>query len=668
MHKPAPPCDAALATRAVDTIKFLAIDGIEAANSGHPGLPMGAADYAFILWSRYLKYDPRDPHWPDRDRFILSAGHGSMLLYALLHLAGYDLPMDELRRFRQWDSKTPGHPEAHLTPGVECTTGPLGQGFANGVGMALAAKMAEARYPGLYDHRIWGIVSDGDIMEGVAAEAASLAGHLGLGNLTYIYDDNKITLDGRLSESMSEDVAKRFEAYGWRTLHIDGHDHAQIAAAFDEAIRETERPMLILARTVIGHGAATKFDTHKVHGEPLGKEETRATKEKRGWPVDQPFWVPDEVRALWAERAKQLGEVHAEWREKERAWLEANPERAKDYLATRERRVPPAAELAAELAKAAPTKGDATRGLAGAVMQRAAQLVPSLVGGDADLGGSTKTPIKDSGKVLRGQYEGRNLRFGIREHAMGAMANGMALYGHFIPFTATFLTFSDYMRPSIRLAALTHTQVVHVFTHDSILLGEDGPTHQAVEHVAALRLIPNVDVWRPSDAHECAAAWAAALERKDGPTELILSRQKVADPPAPSNVNDALRGGYVVVREQGGAPEVIFLATGSEVGVAVEAARLLAADGRRVRVVSLPCLEVFARQDAAWRESVLPSTGVRVSIEAGRTDCWRGWVGPNGLAIGVDTFGASAPYQVLAEKYGLTPAQVADRVRAHLSR
>jgi len=668
MHKPAPPCDAALATRAVDTIKFLAIDGIEAANSGHPGLPMGAADYAFILWSRYLKFDPRDPHWPDRDRFILSAGHGSMLLYSLLHLAGYDLSIDELRRFRQWGSKTPGHPEAHLTPGVECTTGPLGQGFANGVGMALAAKMAEARYPGLYDHRIWGIVSDGDIMEGVAAEAASLAGHLGLGNLTYVYDDNKITLDGRLSESMSEDVAKRFEAYGWRTLHIDGHDHAQIAAAFDEAIRETERPMLILARTVIGHGAATKFDTHKVHGEPLGKDETRATKEKRGWPVDQPFWVPDEVRALWAARAKELGELHAEWREKERAWLEANPEKAKDYLATSEKRVPPSAELAAELAKAAPTKGDATRGLAGVVMQRAAQLVPSLVGGDADLGGSTKTPIKESGKVERGHYDGRNLRFGIREHAMGAMANGMALYGHWIPFTATFLTFSDYMRPSIRLAALTNTQVVHVFTHDSIFLGEDGPTHQAVEHVAALRLIPNVDVWRPSDAHECAAAWATALERKDGPTELILSRQKVADPPTPSKVDEALRGGYVVVREQGGAPDVVFMATGSEVGVAVEAAKLLAADGKRVRVVSMPCLEVFSRQDAAWRDSVLPATGVRVSIEAGRTDGWRGWVGFNGLAIGVDTFGASAPYQVLAEKYGLTPAQVADRVRAHLSR
>jgi transketolase len=663
--KPAPAAPVDLTQLAVNTIKFLSIDAIEKANSGHPGLPMGAADYAFILWSRYLKFDPRDPHWPDRDRFVLSAGHGSMLLYSLLHLSGYDLPLDELKQFRQWGSKTPGHPEAHLTPGVECTTGPLGQGFANGVGMALAAKMAQARFPGLFDHRIWGIVSDGDMMEGISHEAASLAGHLGLGNLTYLYDDNKITLDGDLDEVMDEDVGKRFEAYGWRTKHIDGHDHAQIAAALDEAIAETERPFLILCRTHIGHGAPHKHDTHKVHGEPLGKEETEATKRAAGWPLDKPFYIPDEVRALWKRRAEELGRVHEEWRAHDRAWQAAHPAEAKLYAAMRDKSVPQ--DLLAQLAAAAPKQTDATRSLAGTIMQRAAELVPSLVGGDADLGGSTKTPIKGSPKVTRGKFEGRNLRFGIREHAMGAMANGISLYGLFVPFTATFLTFSDYMRPAIRLAALTETQVAHVFTHDSVFLGEDGPTHQAVEHVAALRLIPNVDVWRPADAEECAAAWAAALERRNGPTELILSRQKVAEPPPGTRASEAARGGYVILREESGAPDLIFLATGSEVGVAVEAARELTKAGRRARVVSLPCLEVFNRQDAKYRDDVLPKAGRRVSIEAGRTDGWRAWVGADGLTIGVDRFGASAPYQVIAEKLGLDSPRVVARVKAWLA-
>jgi transketolase len=651
---------------AINTIKFLSIDAIEAANSGHPGLPMGAADYAFLLWSRYLKYDPRDPAWPDRDRFVLSAGHGSMLLYSLLHLAGYDLPLDELKHFRQWGSKTPGHPEAHLTPGVEVTTGPLGQGFANGVGLALAAKMTQARFPGLFNHRIWGIVSDGDLMEGISHEAASLAGHLGLGNLTYIYDDNKITLDGNLDESMSEDVGKRFDAYGWRTLHIDGHDHAQITAALDAAVAETERPFLILARTHIGNGAPHKHDTHKVHGEPLGKEEAEATKKALGWPLDKPFWIPEEVRALWKRRAEELGKTHEQWRAHERDWLAKNADKAALYKSLSTRATPP--DLLKQLADAAPKQTDATRSLAGAVMQKAAALVPSLVGGDADLGGSTKTPIKDSAKVSRGHFEGKNLRFGIREHAMGAIANGMALYGDFIPFTATFLTFSDYMRPAIRLAALTGTQVVHVFTHDSIFLGEDGPTHQSIEHVAALRLIPHVDVWRPSDAVECAAAWACALERKDGPSEIILSRQKVAEPPTAVKAEDAARGGYVLVKESGGAPDLVIMATGSEVGVAVEAGKLLAGDGKKVRVVSLPCLEVFERQDAAYRSQVLPPKGRRVSIEAGRTSGWLGWVGTDGLAIGVDKFGASAPAKILAEKYGLTGPQIADRIRELLKR
>lgn len=665
MWKPAPAAPTDLARLAVNTIKFLSIDAVEKAKSGHPGMPMGAADYAFILFSRYLKHDPADPKWPDRDRFVLSAGHGSMLLYSLLHLSGYPLSLDELKNFRQWESLTPGHPEAHITPGVECTTGPLGQGFANAVGMALAAKLVSERFPGLFSHRIWGICGDGDIQEGISHEAASLAGHLGLGNLILIYDDNKITLDGPLSESMSEDVAKRFEAYGWHTISIDGHNHEQIARAYDQALEETKRPVLILARTHIGHGAPNKHDTHKVHGEPLGPAETEATKKALGWPLDKPFYIPEEVQAFWQKRAKELGEVHAAWEKKKEEFLAKDPEAAKLYRQLIERASP--ADLLKELAQAAPKDPDATRSLAGAVLQRAAALVPSLVGGDADLSGSTKTLIKDSPKVLPGEFAGKNLRFGIREHAMGAMANGMALYGMFIPFTATFLTFSDYMRPAIRLAALTRLQVVHVFTHDSILLGEDGPTHQPVEHISSLRLIPHVDVWRPADATECAAAWASALQRKDGPTELILSRQKVPLlSPSPSP-EDAARGGYVLLKEEGGPAEVIFLATGSEVGLALEAARLLSQEGRRVRVVSLPCVEVFSRQDEAYQASVLPETGRRVSIEMGSTLFWRAWVGKDGLTLGVDDFGFSAPASVLAEKLGFTPAAVAERVRRWLA-
>jgi transketolase len=662
LFKPAPACQPDLAKKAVDTIKFLSIDAIEKANSGHPGLPMGAADYAFVLWSRFLKFDPTDPHWLDRDRFVLSAGHGSMLLYSLLHLSGYDLPLAELQQFRQWGSKTPGHPEAHLTPGVEVTTGPLGQGLANGVGLAIAARMAEARFPGLLDHRIWGIVSDGDMMEGVASEAASIAGHLRLSNLTYLYDANNITLDGKLDETMDEDVGARFAAYGWKVRSINGHDHAAIADALTEARAETERPRLIICHTHIGNGAPNKHDTHKVHGEPLGKEEAEATKKLQGWPLDKPFFIPDEVRALWQARKAELGQARAAWLDKEKSWLAANPDKADAYQAWKTRRVP--ANLLEELVKAAPEKTDATRSLAGTVLQRAAALVPSLVGGDADLSGSTKTLLKDSPKIAAGEFAGRNLRFGIREHAMGSLANGISLYGGFIPFTATFLTFSDYMRPPIRLAALSQNNIINVFTHDSIFLGEDGPTHQSVEHVAALRLIPNVDVWRPANAVECAAAWAAAIQRSDGPSEIILSRQKVAEPPAKVDPKEAVRGGYVALRESGGAPEIVILATGAEVGVAVEAAQALGKDGRRVRVVSMPCLEVFARQDEAYRKSVLPDGARRASVEAGRTDGWWRWVGERGLPIGVDTFGASAPAPVLAEKYGLTGPQIADKIRA----
>ncbi len=670
MFNPAPPVPHDLSELAVKTLKFLAIDGVEKANSGHPGLPMGAADFAFELWARYLKYDPKDPKWLDRDRFILSAGHGSMLLYSLLHLAGYDLPLDELKNFRQWGSRTPGHPESHMTVGVEVTTGPLGQGLANAVGMALAARLANARLPGLFEHRIWALVSDGDLMEGISHEASSLAGHLGLGNLCFLYDDNKITLDGTLAESMDEDVAKRYEAYGFRTKHVDGHDHAQIAAALDEVVAESPndapKPWIILCRTHIGNGAPHKHDTNKVHGEPLGKEEMAATRAALMWP-DETFLIPDEVKAFWAARAESNGRVHDEWRAKEKAWLAANPGTAQLYGDLKDRTIP--VDLAAQMAAAVPAKADATRSTAGVVEQRAAALIPSFLGGDADLGGSTKTPISGSGKVERNEFGGRNLRFGIREHAMGAMANGISAYGLFIPFTATFLTFSDYMRPPIRLAALSEIPVIHVFTHDSIFLGEDGPTHQSVEHVSALRLIPNVDVWRPADGFEGAAAWTSGITRKNGPSEIILCRQKVAELPkigsAEETVNAALRGGYVVSPEStSGTVEIIIIATGSEVGPAVEAQTILVAQGHAVRVVSMPCLEVFERQDGAWREAVLPRRARRVSVEAGRTSLWKGVVGLDGLVIGVDRFGASAPAPVLAEKYGLTGPQIAASIAA----
>ena len=661
---PAPAASPELARLCVNTLKFLAVDAIEAANSGHPGLPLGAADLAYVLWSRFLRHDPADPHWPDRDRFLLSPGHGSMLLYGLLHLSGYDLSLDELKRFRQWGSKTPGHPEVHLTPGVEVTTGPLGQGFANGVGMALAAKMAAARFPGLFAHRVWALVSDGDVMEGVAYEAASLAGHLKLGNLIYVYDDNRITLDGGIDEAFSEDVVTRFESAGWRAERVDGHDHDALAAAYARAIAQDEKPTLILARTIIGHGAPTKSNSHKVHGEPLGKSETAATRKALGW-GDETFVVPDEVRAHFAARAAEGASVRAAWRTHEARWLDAHPEHVDTYRAMRDRVAPQ--DLLQQLLAAVPAAMDATRGLASVLEQRVAAVMPSLVGGDADLGGSTKTPIKDSPKVRAGEFIGRNLRFGIREHAMGSLANGMALYGMFVPFTATFLTFSDYMRPAIRLAALSQLPVVHVFTHDSVFLGEDGPTHQSIEHVSALRLIPNVHVWRPADGVECAAAWASAATRRNGPTELILTRQKVDALPESEGRGDlAAKGAYVLVREEGGAPTVVILATGSEVGLAVGAAKALTAEGERVRVVSVPCMEVFFAQPRAYRDEVLPAGARRVSVEAGRTVLWRGWVGLDGLALGVDHFGASAPAPVLAEKYGLTVPAVTTRVRAFL--
>ncbi len=657
---------------AINTIKTLAIDAVEQAKSGHPGMPMGAADYAFHLWTRHLRFDPADPKWPDRDRFVLSAGHGSMLLYALLHLSGFALPLEEIRRFRQWESMTPGHPEFGHAPGVETTTGPLGQGAGNSVGMAIAARMLAERFNtpehAIVGHRVWAIVSDGDLMEGVASEASSLAGHLGLGNLTFIYDDNHITIEGDTALAFSERVGRRYEAYGWRVWSIDGHDHGQIVETLDAASRETERPGLIVARTHIAHGSPGKHDTADAHGSPLGPEEALATKKNLGWPAEATFHVPDEVRALFAERAAEGRRAHDAWRRTFEAWSRANPERRALWDRYRAREVP--ADIFDRLLGSlpSPAKAEATRSLSGRVIQKAAELVPSLCGGSADLEPSTKTYIKGSDPIAPGRFGGRNFHFGVREHGMGAILNGLALHGGPIPFGATFLIFSDYMRPPIRLAALMRRQVIYVFTHDSVLLGEDGPTHQPIEQLPGLRGVPNLLVVRPADGPETAMAWAVALKRRDGPTALILSRQSVPPLERPAGFDPAtmLRGGYVLAppsdgKDPGGSP-LVLIATGSEVAPVVEAAAALAQRGVRSRVVSMPCPDLFLEQDRGYREAVLPRGARAVVVEAARMHGWERVAGSDALLIGLDRFGASAPYKVLLEKFGFTGPQIADRV------
>jgi transketolase len=656
---------AALDRLAINTIRFLAVDAVEKAKSGHPGLPMGMADAAFVLWTRFLRYQPADPHWADRDRFVLSAGHGSMLLYAMLHLAGYDLPMEELMRFRQIGSKTPGHPEYGLAPGIETTTGPLGQGFGNGVGMAVAAKMLAARFNGdgfaPVTHRVFGIVSDGDLMEGVASEAASLAGHWGLGNLVYLYDDNHITIEGNTELAFSEDVGRRFEAYGWHVVRVDPYDHAALATALEAAVAETERPSLLIARSHIGYGAPKKQDTAHAHGEPLGAEEAAAAKRALGWPESPTFLVPPEVRALFAERAAALKPGYDSWQQGLKAWSARHPELGELWRAHRERRVP--ADVIERLLAKAPTGAAATRAHGSAVIQEAAALVPSLVGGSADLEPSTKTAIKGTSGIQRGRFDGRLFHFGIREHGMGSILNGLALHGGFVPYGASFLVFTDYARPAIRLSALMRLQVIWVFTHDSVFLGEDGPTHEPIEHLAALRAIPNLLVIRPADGPETAGAWGLALERRDGPTLLALTRQNLPalEHERPLAADDLRRGGYVL-RESRAADALTLMATGSEVWLAVEAAKRLSASGIEARVVSLPAPQRFLEQDRAWRDTVLPPRSRRVSIEAGITDYWQRLVGPDGLAIGIDRFGESAPYAQIQEFFGFTPEKVAERV------
>ena len=663
---------------AVQTIKFLSADAVERARSGHPGAPMGAADAAYTLWARHLRFDPDDPAWVNRDRFVLSAGHAPMLLYSLLHLFECGVTLDDLRAFRQWESRTPGHPESGHTPGVEATTGPLGQGFANGVGMALGQRLIQARYPtlgALLDHRVFALVSDGDLMEGVSAEAAALAGHWKLGNLVYLYDDNRISIEGPTALAWSEDVARRFEAYGWGTARMDGHDREAVDAALAAAVADAERPSLILARTVIGKGAPTKEGTAKTHGEPLGADELRRAKEAAGWPLDPPFLVPDDVRAHAARLAASKRAGAAAWRERFEAARRAAPDEAARWDAQWARALPD--DLEARLAAAGASGATlATRAWSGTMIQVAAAAVPSLIGGSADLAPSNVTDVKGGGDVapegLRPgapiAFEGRTLHFGVREHGMGSIANGLALYGAWIPYGGTFLVFSDYMRPAVRLAALTGLRSVYVFTHDSIFLGEDGPTHQPVEQLAALRLIPNLEVWRPADGPETAAAWGAALRRATGPTALVLTRQSL--PPLErgegADGSAILRGGYVVAEADGRKAHVVIAATGSEVALALAARALLAERGVPCRVVSIPCLERFGAQPESYRHAVLPPGARTVVVEAARTDLWAATAGSDALRLGVSRFGASAPAPILAEKFGFTPDAVADRITAWL--
>lgn len=653
----------------VNTLKTLAIDAIQKANSGHPGMPMGMADAAAVLWADFLVTDPSEPGFLDRDRFVLSGGHGSMLLYGLLHLSGHALALDELKRFRQLGSLTPGHPESHLTPGVETTTGPLGQGIANAVGMAMAETHLAARYnrPGFHviDHWTYALCGDGDLEEGISHEVGSLAGHLGLGKLVLLYDDNSITIEGPTSLAFSEDIPARFGSYGWHVQRCDGHDRDAVHAAIAAARADTTRPSLICCKTHIGNGSPNKHDSEKAHGSPLGVDEVRLTKENIGWPPDAQFLVPDDaVAALDGLRARGvLKRTHHD--ERMSRYAEAHPELAAELRSVL------AGDLPDGLEAALPDLGDkpiATRSSSGKVINALAAKLPALWGGSADLAESTKTLVDGAGSFSREDRTGRNLHYGIREHGMAGIMNGMALHGGVIPYGATFLTFTDYMRGSMRLAALMRQRVIYVLTHDSIFLGEDGPTHQSVEHAMALRTIPGMHVMRPADARETAAAWLAALRRSDGPTCLLLTRQNLPGLPGTRDaVAGVERGGYVV-RDCDGPPALILLATGSEVHLCTAAAETLAADGVAVRVVSLPCFERFAEQPVEYRDAVLPPNCLaRLSVEAGRTFGWQGLVGPLGESVGVDRFGESAPAEVLAEIFGLTAVQVADRARALLA-
>ena len=659
----------------VNTIRFLAADGVEQANSGHPGMPMGMADAAYVLWTQFLKHNPTNPSWWDRDRFVLSAGHGSMLLYSMLHLTGYDLPLEELKRFRQWESMTPGHPEYGCAPGVETTTGPLGQGFATGVGMALATRLLATRYnqPGpkdtlapIVDHYTYAIVSDGDLMEGISSEAASWAGYLGLGEIIYLYDDNHISIEGSTDLAFTEDVAARFQAYNWFVQKVDGLDRAAIADAIRAAQAETDRPSLICVRSHIGYGAPTKQDTAEAHGAPLGAEELDAAKEALGWPTEPRFYVPEEALAAFRAAIPTGQQAEADWNARFAAYAAAYPDLAAEFEGRMKGELPAGwdADLPAFTDTSKPL---ATRRASGQVINALAPKVPALIGGSADLAPSTSTLVKGEKDIGPGSFDGRNLHFGVREHAMGAALNGMALHGGFIPYGATFMVFSDYVRPAVRLSALMKAHVIYVFTHDSIGLGEDGPTHQPIEHLAALRSIPGLTVLRPADATETVEAWKVALQR-DGPVAMALTRQHIdiLDRGELAPASEVAKGAYVLA-DAPGTPDVILIASGSEMQVALAAAQILAQEGIQARVVSMPSWELFEEQPQAYRDAVLPpEITARLAIEAGARLGWDRYVGLQGDVVSIDRFGASAPYKILWEKFGFTGPAVAERAKALL--
>ncbi len=655
----------------VNTLRGLSMDAVQQANSGHPGMPMGIADVAYVLWTSYLKHNPADPAWPDRDRFVLSAGHGSALLYSLLHLTGYDVSLDDLKQFRQLESTTPGHPEYGLTAGVETTTGPLGQGIGNAVGMALAERHLAGHFNRpdfpVVDHYTYTIVSDGDMMVGISHEVASLAGHLKLGKLIALYDSNQVCIDGSTDLTLSDDVGQRFASYGWHVQEIDGHDRAAVAQAIEAAQADTTRPSLITCNTRIGFGSPNKGGTASCHGAPLGADEVRLTKQALGWPEEPKFYVPNEVATAMRQVIEPGQQQQQRWEELMQHYRKTYPELARRWDSMWSKELPE--NLDDLMPVFGPNeKGVATRSASGKTLNALAETIPSLLGGSADLSTSNNTVMTCSGALQHHSCTNRNIHYGVREHGMGTMMNGMALHGGLLPYGGTFLIFSDYMRPSVRMAALMGLQTIYIYTHDSIGVGEDGPTHQPVEQLSSLRLIPNLFVVRPADANEAVMAWKIALERRDGPTALILTRQTVPvlaprknhpvyGPLAPAE--DVLRGGYILSSPEN--PDVILLASGSEVALTLEAARLLAEQGIAARVVSMPCWELFDQQDRAYREQVLPRhITARVAVEAGVTACWSRYIGMDGRVVGLDSFGASGPYKEVFKHFGFTAERVAE--------
>ncbi|MBV9134137.1 MAG: transketolase [Chloroflexi bacterium] len=673
---------------AINTIRTLSIDAVQKANSGHPGLPLDAAPMAYVLWTRFLRHNPRNPKWPDRDRFVLSAGHGSMLLYSLLYLTGYDLSLDEIKNFRQWGSKTPGHPEYRLTPGVELTTGPLGQGFANGVGLAIAEAHLAATYnqagQSVVNHRTFGIVSDGDLMEGVSYEAASIAGHLRLGKLVYLYDANQVTLAGSTGLIFTEDVGKRFDAMQWHVQHVeDGNDLDALQRAMQAGVDEADRPSLIIVHTTLGYGSPHKAGTFQAHGSPLGADEVTATKQNLGWPSTDAFYVPDEALKHFRTAVEKGAQLEHEWQQRFEAYKRAQPDLAAQFTRTHAGELPSGWDSDLPTFRAEDVKGGqmATRSAGAGVINAVAKALPELIGGSADLNPSTDTSLKDAGNFespanlaedrqgsigSEWSYAGRNMFYGVREHAMGSITNGITYHGGLRAFSATFLVFSDYMRPPLRLAALSELPSIFVYTHDSIGLGEDGPTHQPIEHIPSLRAIPHMVVFRPADANEVTEGWRVAMDRREGPTILIFSRQAlpIFDRSVCGAASGARKGAYVLRDSDGGTPEVILIGTGSEVSLAMAARDILAKEGRRVRVVSMPSWELFEAQPQVYRDEVLPpAVTARVAVEAASPLGWERWVGLHGDVIGLNRFGASAPYTDVYKHLNFTPEYVAERAR-----